>query len=227
MITRFELFMEKVVWPKIYVWEKGMDVAETKVMNSLHSSNTVKYLSDGIVLGLIDKIVKTYHDGSHKTLQIVLNDGSSHTYKLSHTNSGYVLPPGWRAEIGLKSLQKEKAKTLRYGYDAMITRPGYLDLIDLYYFKDVSKEADIKKDTVVLEREYNFIKLGNKKYTYRIYNDGEVVECSHYGIERRSTILNKRNIESSKDFDASFERVIKRHEQHESWEKETDTDEDI
>lgn len=212
MITHFKHFlMEKTVWPKVYIWEKGMDIPETKVTSGLHPGNIVKYLLDAINLGLIDKIIKTYHEGGHKTLQIILNDGSTHTYRLIHTNSGHVLPAGWRSEIGLKDIQKKHIKTIKYGYDAMTSRPGYLDLIDLYNFKDVSKEVDIKKDVVVLEKEYD-----NITFTYRVYNDGEVKEMSDGAIKRHNSILNKRSIESSKDFDVSFETIIKAHKRHEN-----------
>lgn len=214
MITRFKMFIEKVAWPKVYVWEKGMDVTESKVTSGLHKNNLEKYLLDGIALGLIIKIVKIYYEGGYKTLQLYLSDGSTKTYKLIHTKNGHILPKGWRTEIGLKDLQKEKIKTLKYGYDAIVSRPGYLDLIDLYNFKDVSKEADIKKGTVVLEIELFYKKLDNRRiYSYRIYNDGEVIETSDNGIRRYNTILNKRNIETSKDFDVSFDTVIKHHEE--------------
>lgn len=215
MIGSYVNFLqEKSAFPKIFTWEEGQDLNSSKILNSLHKSSVYEYLLMCLKMGLITKMVKSYHLSGLKQFEFWTKSGKYFKTDMHHTNSGYTFDHGWRENSGLKQDMENLVKntSIKIDPELIINRPGYSVLIEELGLKDITSEEDIKRKNIVLE--FNYVQTDREikhdvKIKYLLNFSGEVKEKNEGYKSSYRTLLSKRNIQSYKDFDKSFDTIIR------------------
>ena len=224
----------KSVWPKIVTWNKGEDLDTSRVLGSI-AGEVYNYLREAITLNHIAKLIKTSESASEKYLTIILIDGEKSTFRLNNANQGLTMPTDWKQVSGLKKLRddnKHQSKSL-IDWDYIMCLPGYVKLIEKFDMQDLTTDKNRTDGFVVLDsgilrhyyRDHEKIESENTR-CYKIYTTDKITCGEGLYAKDHRTIKRIHDMQSWKDFELLFDKVIQNEVSEREYAEHLDRDEE-